>query len=157
MSNFIDVKVLLTEKIPLQNIHDATCPATDGHMWEVRKKGETDVFYVEDLSLFGHKIKSIDETVWGTQFYTEADPAVTPRKSGIPPYIFKHITQDGFDITEFEARLIRIFRETTIIGGIEPYFGTNNSRIDNVEARADYQNDNVWNRSQPATYPIGPK
>lgn len=156
MSNFTDVKVLLTEKIPLQNIHDATYPATDGYVWEVRKKGETEVFYVEDLSLFMHKIKPIKETTWGTRFYAEADPAVTPKKSGIPPYIIKQVNREGLNIADFEARLIPTNPEITIVGGMEIYLGTINSRIDNIEARADYQSDAVWNRSQPAKYPIGP-
>jgi len=156
MTSFIDITTLLTEKIPLQNIHDATYPATDGHIWEVRRKNSEDVFYVEDLSLFMHKIKSQDVTTWGTRFYAEADPAVTPKKTGTPPNIVKNELVRGESIENFEARLVKSNPEITIVGGMEKYIGVINSRLDNASVRADYQSNQTWDRSQPAKYPIGP-
>lgn len=159
--NYIDVTTLLTTKLSLQNIYDETCPATDGHVWAIRKKPDTTIiFYVEDLSTFAKMTKTVTTTTYGPQFYSEADPAVTPVKAGIAPNIIKVSTKiginGGINISEYEAALIKRTPEITIIGGMETYFGTINSRLDNIESRADYNNDPVWDRSQPVKYPIGP-
>jgi hypothetical protein len=158
---YTDVITLLTTKLPLQNIYDETCPATDGYVWAVRKKpSSTILFYVEDLSTFAKMTKTVKTTTYGPQFYSEADPAVTPRKTGIAPNIIKETTRvginGGINISEYEAALIVRSPEITIIGGMEKYFGTINSRLDNIETRANYHNDPIWDRSQPSKYPIGP-
>jgi len=156
---YINVETLLTEKLVLQNVHDETYPSTDGHMWAIRKiSSPSTVYYFDDLSTFAKKLKNQSVTQWGPQSYSEADPAVTPEKDGIPPYIIKNITITslGGVASDYEAALVKIHPQVTIVGGMIKNFGAVNSQNDNVSVRADYQNERPYLRSQPSKYPIGP-